>query len=333
MKQGSLSRIARVLVEPRDGMTPVLELIDSARTTLAVKIFALSAPSMLEALARAQARGVNVRVMLNPARSSGSRPNDEANETLRAAGVKVTWANPRFAVTHEKSMVIDDRLALIATFNFSDKYFRTTRDYGLLIDDPVAVREILCGFEADWNRQEFVPPPGSALLWSSANAREGMAALIDGARRTLLVQHPKFSDVVILDRLLKAQHRGVHVRVLCGGRHGISPSDMLDTFSTLRILQRAHVKLRKQHGVRLHAKLLVVDGREALVGSMNIDRSAFDLRRELGAIVADPQAIKVLIENFETDWDEGHHYDPPDPLALHLHAERPLPADADLDHE
>jgi len=29
-------------------------------------------------------------------------------------------------------MVIDDRLVLIATFNFCDKYFTLTRDYGLM---------------------------------------------------------------------------------------------------------------------------------------------------------------------------------------------------------
>ena len=33
--------------------------------------------------------------------------------------------------------------------------------------------------------------------------------------------------------------RGVRLRVVCGGRHGISPPDMLDTFGALRVLQRS----------------------------------------------------------------------------------------------
>lgn len=330
---GSLPRVSRVLIEPHDGITPVVALIDGAQNTIVIKMFVLTSPVLLDALMGAQARGVGVRVMLNPARSSGSRANDEAEARLRSAGVAVAWTNPRFAVTHEKSMVVDGRIALIATFNFSDKYFRDTRDYGLVVEEPEAVREILSGFEADWRRQEFDPPPGSALLWSSRNARAGMAALIDAARHLLWVQHPKFSDAAILDRLLMAQDRGVHLRVLCGGRHGISPSDMLDTFGALRILQRSGARVRKQHKLRLHAKLLIVDGMHALVGSMNIDRSAFDLRRELGAIVTDPRALAVLCGRFETDWDESHHYDPPDPMALHLSTEGAFPADADLDHE
>ncbi len=333
MPLASLSSVARVLVQPNDGVAPVTALIDAARSTVVVKMFALTSPALLDALIEAQARGVAVRVMLNPARSSGSRANDDAEQRLRAAGVTVAWSNPRFAVTHEKSMVVDGRTALIATFNFSDKYFQTTRDYGLVVEEPDAVREILSGFEADWRRQEFDPPAGSALLWSSRNAREGMAAFVDSARHSLAVQHPKFSDVAILDRLLDAQHRGVHLRVLCGGRHGISPSDMLDTFGALRILQRAGARVHKQHDLRLHAKLLIADGKRALVGSMNIDRSAFDLRRELGAVVTDPQALAVLLGSFEDDWGASRHYDPPDPLALHLHDEAALPPDAELDHE
>lgn len=211
MSRGSLPHVLRVLVQPRDGVAPVAALIDAAQSTVVVKMFTLTSPVLLDALAGAQARGVRVRVMLNPARSSGSRANDEAEQRLRAAGVAVAWSNPRFAVTHEKSMVVDGRTALIATFNFGDKYFHATRDYGLLVEDPDAVREILSGFEADWRRQEFDPPPGSALLWSSRNAREGMAALIDSAQHSLAVQHPKFSDTAILDRLLAAQDRGVHL--------------------------------------------------------------------------------------------------------------------------
>ncbi len=48
----------------------------------------------------------------------------------------------------------------------------------------------------------------SPLLLSNANSRAAMARFIDDARHTLLVQHPKYSDVGILDRLLAA--RGFH---------------------------------------------------------------------------------------------------------------------------
>ncbi len=333
MDHALLSRGVRVLVQPEDGTEPVTALIAGARASVRVKMFTFTEPALIDALAQAQARGVAVRVMLNPARSSGSRANDETLATLRAAGVDARWSNPAFAVTHEKSMVVDDRMALVATFNFVDKYFSLTRDYGLILEAPEAVAEIAACFDADWRRKIFTPPEASALLWSNSNARRVMSAFIDAAQTTLAIQHPKFVDAVILDRLLAARARGVMVRVLCGGRHGISDHDLLDTFSSLRIMRRAEIRVRKQRGLRLHAKLLVADGVRALVGSMNIDRSAFDLRRELGAVIDGRDAVSRLRERFDADWEDGHRYDAPDPLLAYALTEDDHPHDPDLMHE
>ena len=63
------------------------------------------------------------------------------------------------------------------------------------------------------------------------NARPLMAQFIDQARHSLDIQHPKFVDATIVERVVAAQERGVHVRVLCGGRHGLSDYDVLDTFA------------------------------------------------------------------------------------------------------
>lgn len=323
----------RILMQPDDAIAPVLGMIDSACSSLRIKMFVFTSPTLIEAVERAHRRGVRVRVMLNQARSSGSRANDEVFQRLAAAGVEVSWASPHFVVTHEKSMVVDEHTALIATFNFADKYFSMTRDYGVVVTDSIVVAEILAGFEADWQHGHLEVPDASPLVWSNRNGREGIAAFIDGAHRRLQVQHPKYSDIAILDRLMCAVDRGVHLQIICGGKHGISLPDMLDTFSSLRVLVRAGAKLRKQHRLRLHAKLLVADSERALLGSMNIDRSAFDLRRELGIVLTEPAAVATLRGHFEADWEAAGSYEPPDPLALHLHVEEDLPPDEELDHE
>lgn len=115
--------------------------------------------------------------------------------------------------------------------------------------------------------------------------------------------------------------------MLCGGKHGISDWDILDTFASLRTLRRFGAKVRKQKGLRVHAKLVIVDDHEALVGSMNIDRSAFDLRRELGVMVKDPDAVAQLSQVFDADWETSHHYEPPDPLDSSQHHEDDFPHD------
>ena len=322
-----------LIVQPEDTVLPVLGLVGLAARSIVVKQFTLDEPRIVQALLDAHRRGVSVKVMLNPHRSSGDRANDATYATLEQAGVPVLWTNPAFAVTHEKSMVIDGERALIATFNFSAKYFTQTRDYGVVTTEPAQVAQIASGFEADWTRAHFAPDDGAGLVWSTSNSRRLMARFIDGAHKSLEVQHPKFVDATVLDRLVDAHARGVHVKVLCGGKHGISDTDILDTFSSLRILDRLGVKVHRQKHPKLHAKLLVADGKRAFIGSMNIDRSAFDLRRELGLVVDDPAIIERLIDQFGRDWDASHKWEPPDPLDAAPSDDGELPHDPHFVHE
>jgi cardiolipin synthase len=330
---GGGAAASHVLVQPDDGAAPLLALIAAAERSLYVKQFRFTHPGLLAAAIAAHRAGRDVRVMLNPHASSGVRVNDAAFAELEGAGVKVLWTNPDFYVTHEKSMVLDDRLALVATFNWDEKYFTETRDYGVVIDEPASVAEIRECFMADWDRRSFRPAPGSTLLWSNLNSREMMSAFIDGAHRSLDVQHPKFVDAAILDRIVQAHRRGVHVRLLCGGGHGLAGLDRVDTFASLRVMGHFGVKVHKQRNLRPHAKLLIADGKRALLGSMNIDRSAFDLRRELGATVTDKPALRRLSEVFEADWHEAHRYDAPDPMLAHAHVEEGFPHDPNLMHD
>jgi len=328
------SALRTLIVEPEDAVLPVLGLMTMAAHSLDVKQFTLGEPRLVQALVDAHRRGVAVRVMLNPHRSSGDRANDDTFAALTQAGVVVQWSNPAFAVTHEKSMVVDGSHALVATFNFVEKYFTETRDYGVVTTDPAQVTQVAQGFEADWARAPFAPDERAGLVWSTTNSRRLMARFIDGARKSLSVQHPKFVDATVLARLVEAQARGVHVKVLCGGKHGISDTDIPDTFSSLRILDRFGVKVHRQKQPKLHAKLLVADGERAFIGSMNIDRSAFDLRRELGIIIDDEALVGRLADVFERDWDRSHHWEPPDPLAPAAHHDDgELPHDPDFVHE
>jgi phosphatidylserine/phosphatidylglycerophosphate/cardiolipin synthase-like enzyme len=323
----------RLIVEPDDGMQPVQEFIQSAESSLLVKQFTFTEESFIQAVIDRKNAGVDVRVMLNPKRSGGDRVNDETFEKFKDTDVSVQWSSPKFYVTHEKSMVVDRKAALVATFNLTEKYFSLTRDYGIITDDPYRVAQIAEVFDADWQHRDWKSSSYEGLLWSNQNSRFHMARFIDTARHQLDVQHPKYVDAVILDHIAAAADRGVKVHVLCGGRHGISEWDVLDTFASLRTLRRFGVKVHKQKNLRVHAKLLIADGEHALLGSMNIDRSAFDMRRELGITVTQPDVVTRLKEVFDSDWELSHHYDPPDPLDPSKHYEDDFPHDKDLMHE
>jgi phosphatidylserine/phosphatidylglycerophosphate/cardiolipin synthase-like enzyme len=78
----------RLIVEPDDGLEPAREYINSAQTSLLLKQFTFTEPSLIAAVIDRKKAGVDVRVQLNAARSGGDRANDGTYEQfLNAAGV------------------------------------------------------------------------------------------------------------------------------------------------------------------------------------------------------------------------------------------------------
>ena len=304
----------KLIVEPDDGIEPILHVIALTKKSLDIKQFKFNEPNLIQATIDAMRRGVQVRVMLNPTRSTGERDNDEIFRKLEAEGVAVRWTNPAFQVTHEKSLVSDGAQALISSFNFSPKYFVKTRDYGILTSIPSLVSEISACFEADWERKAFTPAPALPLVWSVGDARQRLSDFISGAQETLEVQHIKYVEGILLERLVEAHHRGVHVQILTGGLHGIPIRDVPETCASLRILHRAGIKVHSQRRPKLHAKLMVADGKRALLGSTNLHRHAFEVRRELSIIVDEESIISRLRSAFAADWESSEFFHAPNPF-------------------
>ncbi|MEB3265820.1 MAG: phospholipase D-like domain-containing protein [Cyanobacteriota bacterium] len=78
---------------------------------------------------------------------------------------------------------------------------------------------------------------------------------------------------------------------------------------------------------------MLVGDHYAQTGSMNIDRSAFDLRRELGIESDAPEVVERLRQTFQSDWDQASSYHAPDPLDPSLHEDGELPADPHFVHD
>lgn len=314
MDGGSDHAPRALLVMPQSGRDPVARLIEGARESLALKIYSLTDPALIDSLVQACARGVTLRAILNAERGDGSRDNDASAAALSQAGAQVTWGSARFAATHEKSLVVDAKTALVSSFNYGEKYFSETRDYGIVTRDPREVAEILACFDADWSGAVFEPPAGTALLWAPGTARRRIAAMIASARKSIDLQHAKLVDTTVLLALIEALDRDVKVRFLCPGGHGLHNWDRPETFAALRILRRAGGKVRRLKRPKMHGNLMLVDGERAQLGSLHFHHVAIDTRRELSIEVDDPSIVAALGERFGQDWDEATRYVPPEPI-------------------
>jgi cardiolipin synthase A/B len=305
-----------VIVLPDDTGLPIVEAINNAKKSLRIKMFLFSDPTLLSAVIAAYRRGVNVRIMLNRARRSGAEENTETRNKLTAAGIDVIDSNPAFDVTHEKSMVIDDETAYVKSLNWQTKNLTETRDYAIVTRDEDEVAEIIECFEADWARAQFSPGDHSRLIWCVGNGRQRLGQLIDGAKHSLWLQNERYQDPVMIEHIVRAKERGVHVHVMARPPHKLKRDKLVEGVSGLRILRDVGIKIHKLKHVKLHAKVLLADGERAIIGSINLAPGSFDSRRELAIEVRDKHVVDRIHEVLKHDWEHSRELDLSDKALL-----------------
>jgi phosphatidylserine/phosphatidylglycerophosphate/cardiolipin synthase-like enzyme len=298
-----------LIILPDDTAQPLLDAIAGAKQSLCVKMFSFSDPGLLAAVVAAHQRGVKVRVMLNPARRSGEAENEATHKKLAQAGVEVIDTNPAFDVTHEKSMVIDETLAVVHSANWEPKNLTETRDYAVFTSHPHEVSEIYACFDADWHRKTFNPGESAHLIWCNLNGRNRVARFIDQAQESLLLENERYQDEVIIERLVRAAHRGVKLHVLARPAHTLKKGKLVEGVEGLRLLQDVGAKVHKLKGLKLHAKMILADAKRAVIGSINLAPGSFDSRRELAIEVDDAHLVKRLHEVTHQDWKNSHPLD------------------------
>src|SRR5271169_6899716 len=107
-----------LIVLPDDTGKPLIDAINGAAHKLNIRMFLFTDETLLTAVIAAKKRGVHVRVMLNPARRSGESENEASRQALTEAGIEVRNSNPKFELTHQKSMVVDHQTGFVESLNW-----------------------------------------------------------------------------------------------------------------------------------------------------------------------------------------------------------------------
>ncbi len=289
---------AAVFAEPDDKRAQLAAALRSASKSVDLTMYLLTDRTLIHDLEYAHGKGAQVRVILerNPygMGASSRSANQSAYNQLTAADIPVHWAPSRFALTHEKTMIVDGTTAYILTLNFTASAFSTNREFGVIDRDAVDVQAAGAIFEADWNDRTYSATDPNLVL-SPVNSRADLLALIGRAKRSIDVYAEEVQDAAVENALAAAQKRSAQVRLI---------SNEGDSSNTrgLALLTGAGVQVHLLKSPYIHAKLIVVDGTMAFVGSENISTASLDRNRELGVLLSDHSAIKRLESVFERDW-------------------------------
>ena len=261
----------------------------------------------------------------------------EVTEALPVGVLKSLWVRSDLR-NHRKILVVDYRIAYTGSYNLVDpRLFKQNAGVGEWVDavmrceGPVA-QELAAMFYGDWAVEndhnltatlerlngyvDEMPPrapaSGGSQLQVVPSQPGGDTALVydvlcnalNVAQERVVISTPYFvPDEALLNTLIITARRGVEV-VLILPRRVDSRLVRYASRAYYQPLLDAGVRLKMYDGGLLHTKAVVIDGRFALFGTVNMDMRSFYLNLELSLAVYTPEtvaAIGALLDGYLKD--------------------------------
>src|SRR5687768_1237213 len=145
----------RLIVQPEDGVVPVVAAIRSAKKSLDMPIFRLDHIEVDKAIKSAVKRGVIVRTLIAHTNTGGEKGLRKLEQRLLATGATVSRTADDLVRYHNKFMIIDGRTLLVMGFNYTHLDIDRSRSFGIVATNRRLVQEAMKLFEADFNRQPY----------------------------------------------------------------------------------------------------------------------------------------------------------------------------------
>lgn len=272
-----------MFIEPDDGRAPLLNYINSSNQVLTT-VYILSDPETITAIASKSAR-----ILLEEHPFGGNNLNQKTKTVL---GDIVKWSNPYYALTHEKTIIFDNRLVCILDMNLTKTAFDKNREYNICSEEKADVTEATNIFNADWNRTDYAPTDPH-LVVSPINSRGKLTALINSAQKSLDIEIEVFTDEQMIS-LVSQKALNIPVRLIVPEIKSVN-NPVISGVQT-RYLKNPYP----------HAKLIIVDNERAYTGSVNLTTQSMDQNRELGILISQPNIIEKLNETFAKDWKSAN---------------------------
>jgi phosphatidylserine/phosphatidylglycerophosphate/cardiolipin synthase-like enzyme len=293
------------LVPLTDGaaaFTAIGEALGRARHSIDLELYEFQRRDLAALLLDAHDRGVTVTAIRDPS----ERSSRIIWAQLEQGGARVvSFPLERLTIDHVKLLIVDGVQAIVGGINWGTHSPRN-HDFDVLATGPVVENlervfrqdlalsgepAVIPSATADRTVQVLTTHPGESI-------RAAALAAIAAAQHTIDIEMFVLSDRLVLEALVAAARRGVHLRVLLD-------STQPQNAAAFGLLQPAGATVRfyRQVGDELlHAKLGIFDAETTLFGSCNWSRSGFTRNHELDLLVREPQLARTFLSRMERDW-------------------------------
>lgn len=262
--------------------------------------------------------GLEVVIIADSYGSSSLRK--EAVGELRAAGVEFIYFSHWFRHTHRKILIIDNKIAFIGGVNIYEK-IRIWQDIQIKLQGKIIsplLKSFAYGYEMAGGKKESIlkfsrlPLVQKIKSWIVDNfvgttkmyyLNNYYKKRIIEAQTSIIIVTPYLLPPRWLIALLdNACHRGVKVEILIPNDTDVKPLNKINYLNACR-LSAVGVKFYLLPLMN-HAKIMLIDGTEGVIGSQNMDVLSFNWNLEAGVFFRQKDLVNDL-EKIINQWKAG----------------------------
>lgn len=243
--------------------------------------------------------------------------SSETVEKLNEAGVEVLFFKKLLRRVHRKILIVDGKVAFLGGVNIGQLYVKWP-DLQLKITHKSVIKSLLWTFSRSYilcggkdkslEKIRDSSPSRKTKIWFIDHfpsigkflLREYYQEKIARARKSIIIVSPYFVPRPWLLRILKdAMDRGVSIEIVVPEK---TDSDFMNFANMIFIRLASQIGIKFYLGKEMnHAKAMLIDGKEGLVGSNNLDSQSFIFNTEASVSFVRKDMVRDL-KNIVYGW-------------------------------
>lgn len=279
-------------ISPFGTESKFLDLINNAQDRIYIQSYLVTNKKIIAALQNASTRsGIDIKMMIE------RKPYQSYRDDYAALEYYFSWTSIQLLpdtqlwvdYLHAKLNIIDNSY-VVQTANLTASSFTKNREHFLYGTDPSILSGLLQVFLDDWyDRVYYAADLQPNVVICPINCREVIEWLLSSAQQSIVIQTQYITDPAVMDILKNKSSLDIQIIV----------ADVDSNDAVLRYFWPR--KARYLPKPYVHTKMILIDGKTLLIGSMNMSPNSLDENREIGLLVSDQGVIQNFLAQFAID--------------------------------
>ena len=286
----------------------LLKEINSAKNSIDIAIYGIEdEPKLLEAIINAQNRGVKISLVTDVDEKGVSYYKDNL-KLIHNIKNNITdgCSSPRY-IMHNKFLIFDDKKVWTGSSNLTSTDFSNfNTNYNILTTVPEIVyayqnefKTLYSGTFHGTKNQKKSQCDAFCAYFSPQDKiiTEKIIPLINNSKSYIYIPIFYLTHKDMTNALIEAKKRGVDVKVI------IDSTNAHAKYSVHKILRTSGIPVKTEDKAgKLHSKVIIIDDKYSVIGSMNFTKSGEKYNDENVIIINDPKISKYLKTTFMYLW-------------------------------